>query len=103
LLQAAAVIGTDVPVVLPHQIAHAPETDVRRGLAALQAAGFVHEAKLFPDLEYTFAHALTHEVAYGTLLQPQRRELHARIAEALERLSADRLARVIPAFLGYRA
>ena len=92
LLQAAAVIGTDVPVVLLHQIADAPETDVRRGLAALQAAGFVHEAKLFPDLEYTFAHALTHEVAYGTLLQPQRRELHARIAEALERLRADRLA-----------
>jgi class 3 adenylate cyclase/tetratricopeptide (TPR) repeat protein len=91
LLQAAAVIGTDVPVVLLQQIADAPDADVRRGLAALQAAGFLHEANLFPELEYAFAHALTHEVAYGTLLQPQRRELHARIVDALERLRADRL------------
>jgi tetratricopeptide (TPR) repeat protein len=58
----------------------------------LQSAGFLHEATLFPDLEYAFTHVLAHEVAYGTLLQPQRRDVHGRIAEALERLHADRLA-----------
>ena len=47
---------------------------------------------LFPDLEYTFKHALTHEVAYGSLLQERRRALHARIVEAIERLYPDRLA-----------
>ena len=41
--------------------------------------------RLFPDLEYTFKHALTHEVAYGGLLQERRRALHARIVEAIER------------------
>ena len=40
----------------------------------------------FPELEYTFKHALTHEVAYGSLLQERRRALHARIVEAIERL-----------------
>ena len=47
---------------------------------------------LFPERAYTFKHALTHEVAYGSLLQERRRALHARIVEALEALSADRLA-----------
>ena len=43
----------------------------------LQAAEFLYEARLFPDLEYTFKHALTHEVAYGSLLQERRHALHA--------------------------
>ena len=47
---------------------------------------------LFPEREYTFKHALTHEVAYGSLLQERRRALHARIVEALEALAGDRLA-----------
>ena len=46
---------------------------------------------MFPDLEYTFKHALTHEVAYGGVLQERRRTLHGRIAEAIERLYPDRL------------
>ena len=42
-------------------------------------------------MEYTFKHALTHEVAYGGVLQERRRALHATILEALERLHGDRL------------
>ena len=48
--------------------------------------------KLFPDLEYTFKHALTHEVAYGSLLHDRRRALHAQIVGAIERVYADRLS-----------
>jgi class 3 adenylate cyclase len=59
--------------------------------ARLQAAEFVYEARLFPELEYTFKHALTHEVAYAGLLQDRRRALHARILEAMEHLHGDRL------------
>ena len=47
---------------------------------------------MFPDLEYTFKHALTHEVAYGSVLQERRRTIHAKIVEAIERLYPDRLA-----------
>src|SRR5262249_43406201 len=39
---------------------------------------------LFPDLVYTFKHALTQEVAYGSLLHAQRRGLHAHLVEAPE-------------------
>jgi tetratricopeptide (TPR) repeat protein len=58
----------------------------------LQAAEFLYETRLFPDLEYTFKHALTHEVAYQGLLHESQRALHARITEAIERLSTDRVA-----------
>ena len=59
-------------------------------LTHLQAAEFLYEVRLFPDLEYTFKHALTHEVAYGGLLHERQRALHARIAEALEWLAPER-------------
>jgi predicted ATPase len=92
LLQTAAVIGTEVPLPLLQAIADVPEEALHRGLTYLQAAEFLSEARLFPDLAYTFKHALTHEVAYGSLLQERRRALHARLVEVIEGLAADRLA-----------
>jgi class 3 adenylate cyclase/tetratricopeptide (TPR) repeat protein len=92
LLQTAAVIGTEVSLPLLQAIAEVPDDAVQRGLTHLQAAEFLYETRLFPEREYTFKHALTHEVAYNGLLQERRRGLHARIVEVLERLAPDRLA-----------
>ena len=85
-------IGTDVPFALLQAIADLPEAALHRGLAHLQAAEFLYETRLFPEPEYTFKHALTHEVAYGSLLLERRRGLHARLVEALEALAPDRMA-----------
>jgi len=84
-----------VPFAVLLAIAELPEGDLRRGLAHLQAAELLYETSLLPDLEYTFKHALTHEVTYGGLLQERRRELHARIVSAIENLHRDRLAEQI--------
>src|SRR5262249_34804796 len=65
--------------------------ELRGCLARLQAAELLYETSLFPDLEYTFKHALTHDVAYASLLQDRRRALHARIVEAIEALHGARL------------
>ena len=92
LLQTAAVIGTEVPLPLLQAIADVPAEALHRGLSHVQAAEFLYETRLFPEHAYTFKHALTHEVAYSSLLQERRRVLHARIVEALERLTPDRLA-----------
>ncbi|MBI3455307.1 MAG: AAA family ATPase [Candidatus Rokubacteria bacterium] len=91
LLQSAAVIGKDVPLPLLQAIAELPEDALSRGLTHLQAAEFLYEASLFPEPEYTFKHALTHQVAYQSLLQDRQRVLHARILGAMERLYADRV------------
>jgi len=63
---------------------------LRRGLAHLQAAEFLYETRLFPDLEYTFTHALTLEVTYQSLLRERRRALHRRVLQALEQQQAGR-------------
>ncbi|MBI3457548.1 MAG: sigma 54-interacting transcriptional regulator [Candidatus Rokubacteria bacterium] len=92
LLRAAAVIGRHVPVPLVGAVADLPDETLRRALQALLAAEFLYETGASPELEYTFRHTLTQEVAYGGLLPDQRRALHARIVEAVERLYADRLS-----------
>jgi class 3 adenylate cyclase/tetratricopeptide (TPR) repeat protein len=91
LLQAAAVIGENVPLSLLEEIADQSEEGLRRSLTRLQAAEFLYETLLFPDLEFTFQHGLTHNVAYASLLHERRRVLHARTVEAIERIYADRL------------
>jgi class 3 adenylate cyclase/tetratricopeptide (TPR) repeat protein len=92
LLQTASVIGKDVPFSLLQAIADLAEEDLRHGLMHLQAAEFLYETNLFPDLEYTFKHPLTHEVVYGSLLKERRRALHAPTVAAIEALYPDRLA-----------
>jgi class 3 adenylate cyclase/tetratricopeptide (TPR) repeat protein len=92
LLQTAAAIGTDVPFGLLQAIADVSEAALHGSLAHLQAAEFLYETRLFPEPEYTFKHALTHEVAYGSLLSERRRGLHMRIVEAIEALAPERVA-----------
>src|SRR5262249_20308217 len=79
LLQAASVIGKDVPFALLQTIADSSEDDLRQALSHLQGAEFLYQASSFPELEYTFKHALTHEVTYGSVLLSRRRELHAQV------------------------
>jgi len=92
LLQSAAVIGREFSLPLLQAIMGSEGGDLGDGIARLQAAEFLFESNLFPEIEYTFKHVLTQEVAYDSLLQDKRRALHARILDALEQLAADRLA-----------
>jgi class 3 adenylate cyclase/tetratricopeptide (TPR) repeat protein len=91
LLQAAAVLGKEVPFTLLQAIAEEPDDVLRRGLGALQAAEFLYESRLFPDIEYTFRHALTQQVAYESLLAGRRQALHQAAGRSLEAVYADRL------------
>jgi tetratricopeptide (TPR) repeat protein len=91
LLEEAAVIGQDVPFALLHAICGLPEDKLRGLLDGLQAAEFLYPTQIFPDLEYTFKHSLTHDVTYRGVLHERRREIHARVVNAMEKLYADRL------------
>ncbi len=91
LLEEAAVIGHDVPFALLHAICGLPEDELRGLLDHLQTAEFLYSTRLFPDLQYTFRHSLTHAVAYSGVLHERRREIHARVVIAMEKFYADRL------------
>ena len=102
LLQAAAVVGKDVPLALLQGVSGLDENEVTLALTRLQAAEFLYEASFFPEPEYTFKHALTHEVAYGSLLAERRRALHARIVETIEKSYAARISEQVER-LGHHA
>ena len=84
LLQAAAVIGIIIPFSLLRAVTELQDEDLYRCLAHLQSSEFLYETNLFPELEYTFKHALTNEVTYGALLHDRRTDLHARVLKGLE-------------------
>ena len=62
----------------------------------LQLGEFIYEQPAFPEVEYSFKHALTQEVAYNSVLSERRRMLHGRIGAAIEKLYADRLEDHLP-------
>jgi class 3 adenylate cyclase/tetratricopeptide (TPR) repeat protein len=89
-LQVASVIGRDFPYRILETI-----TEMKQGLKSyllnLQDLEFIYEKSLFPELEYVFKHALTREVAYNSLLQQRRKEIHEKIGRALEAHYPERL------------
>src|SRR5262249_1089438 len=86
LLQQLAVIGREFPLSLLRHVITQPEDEVYRLLAALQRKEFLYEQPALPEVEYSFKHALTQEVAYGSVLHEHRKAIHERTAQAMEAL-----------------
>ena len=89
-MQVASVIGREFAFRILHAITEMKE-DLKSYLLNLQGLEFIYEKRLFPELEYIFRHALTQEVAYSSLLLTKRKEIHGKIAQAIETLYAERL------------
>jgi predicted ATPase len=91
LLQQLAVIGREFPLSLVRHVITQPEDEIYRLLSTLQHKEFLYEQPAFPEVAYLFKHALTHEVAYNSVLIERRKALHEQTAQAMERLFHDRL------------
>ncbi len=91
LLQTAAVIGREFSLSLLTQVAQQDEDTLVPLLSRLQTAEFIYEQPAFPEVEYTFKHALTQEVAYHSLLSERRQDVHARTAQAIASLFHEQL------------
>jgi len=89
-LQVASVIGRGFSFPILQTIIGARE-DLKSHLADLQSREFIYEESPFPELEYSFKHGLTQEVAYSTLLLKRRKEIHQRAGQAIEQLYRSRL------------
>ena len=84
IAQIGAAIGRDFSYELLAAVAQRAEAELREALSRLVDAGLVLQRGVPPDAVYLFKHILVQDAAYGTLLRSPRRQLHARIAEALE-------------------
>ena len=89
-MQVASVIGRDFAFKILQAIM-GMKSELKSYLLNLQGLEFIYEKSLFPELEYIFKHALTQEVAYGSLLRKRRMEIHEKIGNAIEKLYADRI------------
>ena len=89
-MQVASVIGRDFAYRVLQSITGMRE-ELKSCLLNLQGLEFIFEKSLFPELEYIFKHALIQEVAYNSLLQKRRREIHEKIGMAIEQISRNRL------------
>jgi class 3 adenylate cyclase/tetratricopeptide (TPR) repeat protein len=92
-LQTASVIGREFTSrLLERTTGSETSADALRRLKAVQ---LIFERSLYPELVFMFKHALTHEVAYGSMLLERRRSLHSAVADAIRELYADRPAEVV--------
>ncbi len=79
------------PLALSRKEAGEGESELEPMLSKLQLGEFIYEQPAVGDIEYTFKHALTHDVAYHSVLNERRRVLHERIGAALESTYAESL------------
>jgi len=91
LLQTLAVLGKEFPLSLVRAVVAASAADLARMLDHLQLSEFIYEQPAFGDIEYTFKHALTQEVAYNSILIERRKTLHERIGAAIAELFKNSL------------
>jgi class 3 adenylate cyclase/tetratricopeptide (TPR) repeat protein len=91
LLQTLAVLGREFSTGLLKRVVGGSNDQLERMLSALQLAEFIYEQPATGDIEYTFKHALTQEVAYNSMLTERRRLLHERAAREIEALFDGRL------------
>lgn len=84
LLRVASVVGRDFDLELLTEVL-GPDPDPMDAIGQLVAAGLLQPTGEFPERGYRFKHVLTQEVTYDSLLEHQRRALHALIGNAMQR------------------
>jgi class 3 adenylate cyclase/pimeloyl-ACP methyl ester carboxylesterase len=87
--QIAACIGREFDEDVVSAIAGYPEARLEAALSQLCRAGLIQRRGTPPHHTYGFKHALVRDAAYSTLLKSSRQQLHARIAQAIERLRPE--------------
>ena len=91
LLQTLAVIGREFKLGLVRKVAAKSGPELEPMLSELQLSEFIYEQPGIGDIGYTFKHALTHDVAYNSVLNERRRVLHGQVGAALESIYAESL------------
>jgi tetratricopeptide (TPR) repeat protein len=90
LLQTGSVAGREFSHDLIKKVTELLEEELLSHLSVLRDSELLYERGIYPQSNYVFKHALTQEVAYDSLLQKRRREIHHKIGKALEQVYSDR-------------
>ncbi len=91
VLLCASVVGQRIGVGLLRDLTGVPFKSLLLHLGRLQKAGFLRRVRILPNLEFSFKHALIHDVAYGTLLKAHRCQLHRTLLASVRKQRASEL------------
>jgi tetratricopeptide (TPR) repeat protein len=103
VLQTGSAIGREFSCELIKRVTGVPQPEITPHLSALRDSELLYERGIFPQATYIFRHALTQEVAYDSLLQKRKQEMHNRIAQAIEELYPERLEELYEALAHHYA
>ncbi|MBM3225417.1 MAG: tetratricopeptide repeat protein [Candidatus Tectomicrobia bacterium] len=102
LVQVGSIIGREFSYTLLQALTALEDTTLQRDLAQLVAAELVYQQGLPPQATYVFKHALIRDVAYQSMLQRTRQQLHARLVRVCTE-GAPPAAVLPPALLAHHA
>jgi class 3 adenylate cyclase/tetratricopeptide (TPR) repeat protein len=91
MLQTASVIGKTFSEPILRRVAELGDGDLPAALHVLTSAEFLYQEALYPEVEYTFKHPLTQEVAYRSQLVERRARVHGAVARAIEERDSGKL------------
>jgi class 3 adenylate cyclase/tetratricopeptide (TPR) repeat protein len=91
--QSASVVGRQFDYEVIEEV-HGASEEFPDAVMTLEQKELIRDVSEPPRLSYSFKHGLTRETAYGSMLQRRRREVHARVAECLQRIAPDRVAEI---------
>ena len=91
LLQTGSVIEREFSHELIKRVTGLPEQELMTHLSVLKDSELLYERGIYPQSTYIFKHALTHDVAYNSLLSSKRKAIHAKVGKGIEELYSTRL------------
>jgi len=90
VLELASVVGREISIAVVEQVAGLPPATLSKAIGHLRRAELLYDVPPFEHRLLAFRHPLIQEVAYRSLLNERRREYHASVAQAIEKLFRDR-------------
>jgi adenylate cyclase len=89
VLEITSVIGREISTLVLDRIAGMEQPELSEAIQHLRQAELLYDVPPFEQLLLAFRHPLIQEVAYRSLLHDRRRELHSKVAQAIESVFKD--------------
>lgn len=89
VLEIASVIGREISMLVLDRIAGMEQTELSEAIQNLRQAELLYDVPPFEQRLLAFRHPLIQEVAYRSILHERRRELHSKVAQAIESVFRD--------------
>jgi class 3 adenylate cyclase/tetratricopeptide (TPR) repeat protein len=90
VLEIASIVGREISISILDSVAGLDPAALSEAVQHLRQAELLYDVPPFEQRLLSFRHPLIQEVAYRSLLHEHRRELHSRVAQAIENIFKDR-------------